>query len=112
MKIFSELDIDNINKKRQSNERLEDFLKNKRDEWNEKVDEVFSTIRSNNMNSSEFKRVIDAQADALSYIQAANDETSFFMNKLSRSQTKAKMAKTRKIYILFNWIPIERKNNR
>jgi hypothetical protein len=96
MKVFSKEDIESIDEKRKSNDRLEEFLKGKRDDWNKKVDNIFDTIKSDNMNSSEFKKVIDSQALALSYIQHLNDESSFFLNKMSKISTDVKLAKQEK----------------
>jgi threonine synthase len=96
MKVFNKEDVEKINEKKESNDRLEEFFKGKRDEWNKKVDDVFETIKSNNMNSSEFKTIIDSQALALSYIQHLNDQSSFFLNKMSKATTNVKLSKQEK----------------
>ena len=96
MKVFTSTDLEQMKAKRESNNRLEEFLKGKRDEWNGNVDLVFATIKHNNLNASEFTKVIDSQAMALSYIQHLNDESSFFLNKMSKSSTSVKLAKQEK----------------
>jgi len=96
MKVFTSTDLEIIKNKKESNDRLEEFLKGKRDEWNSKADVVFETIKHNNLNSSEFKKVIDSQSLALSYIQHLNDESSFFLNKMSKNATNVKLARQEK----------------
>lgn len=96
MKVFTDADIENIKSKKESNNRLEEFLKGKRDEWNKKVDDVFTTIKHHNLNAEQFKKVIDSQSIALSYIQHLNDESSFFLNKMSKNATGVKLARQEK----------------
>ncbi|CAG7580438.1 MAG: hypothetical protein SLAVMIC_00415 [uncultured marine phage] len=96
MKVFTATDLEQIKKKKESNNRMEDFLKSKREDWNSKVDVVFDTIKHQNLNAEEFKKVIDSQATALSYIQHLNDESSFFLNKMSKNSTSVKLARQEK----------------
>jgi len=96
MKVFTSSDLEQIKSKKESNNRLEEFLKGKRDEWNNNVGEIFTTIKHQNLNSEEFKKVIDAQSMALSYIQHLNDESSFFLNKMSKNSTSVKLARQEK----------------
>jgi len=96
MKVFTATDLEQIKSKKESNDRLEEFLKGKRDEWNLKVDVIFMTIQHQNMNSEEFKKVIDSQAIALSYIQHLNDQSAFFLNKMSKNTTTVKLARQEK----------------
>jgi hypothetical protein len=96
MKVFSTIDLKKIEEKKASNDRLEEFLKGKRDDWNKKVEEIFLCIKHRNLNSEEFKKVIDAQSYALSYIQLLNDESSFFLNKMSKNATQIKIHRQEK----------------
>lgn len=91
MNTFTQGDLTNLEKQRNSNETMTEFLKNKRAEWNKKTEEVFKSIENKNINQKDFKKVIDSQSLALSYQQMMNDEIAFFMNKLSKSMTNVKM---------------------
>lgn len=92
-KLYSKEEIERIKKKRSKNDKMEDFLKSKRDDWNEKIEEVFDTIKHRNMNAKEYAKVIDAQSLALSYIQKINEESSFFLNKMSKESVSLKESK-------------------
>lgn len=96
MKVFTSTDLEQIKSKRESNNRMEEFLKGKRDEWNKNVDSIFTTIKHHNLNAEEFSKIIDSQAMALSYIQQLNDQSSFFLNKMSKNSTSLKLARQEK----------------
>lgn len=95
-KIFSKEDLEEINRKRERNDKMEEFLKVKRSEWNDRIEGVFETIKHRNMNAQEYAKVIDAQALALSYIQKINEESSYFLNKMSKEDTSLKENKQEK----------------
>lgn len=96
MKAFTSSDIDNLNKLKTKNDSMTDFLKNKRDEWNDRIDEVFKSIAYRNISASDIEKVIDAQSLSLSYQQIISDEVSFFMNKLSESMAEEKIVSQEK----------------
>ncbi len=93
--IFTPEELDRINKLRESNDKMEDFFKEKREEWSKNVNEIFDTIKEN-LSPSDFKKVTNAQALALSYRQALNEQISYFLNRRSREDVKLKKLRQEK----------------
>lgn len=96
MKIYNDKEKEKIEKKRLSNERLTEFFKEKRTDWNDKVKDIFSKITHKNINKENYRKIIDSQGAALTYSQILNDEISFFLNKLSTIKSKIKELKQEK----------------
>jgi hypothetical protein len=92
MNPFKQADIKLIEEKKNSNQSMTEFLKGKRDDWNNRVDDLFQAINYDNITATDFRKVVDSQALALSYQQMLNDETSFFMTKLTENSSQLKMA--------------------
>lgn len=94
-KLYTPEELDQINKTRESNDKMEEFFKEKRDQWSKNASQVFDTIKSN-LSPSDFKVVVEAQALSLSYRQSLNEEISYFLNRRSREEVKLKKLKQSK----------------
>lgn len=95
MNPFTQEELDQIDKKRQSNDNLEEYFKEKQVEWSKKATEIFETLKGN-LTPSDFKNVVNSQAYALSYRQVMNEEISFFLGKLSKEDVVLKKVKQNK----------------
>jgi len=76
-----------IEQLQQLNEKLEEFLSEKRNEWNNTLRPLVDRLRSKSPDD-----IIDMQALALSYRQMVSDQISTFMNKLSKEMVMMKKA--------------------
>jgi len=94
-KLYTVEELDQINKTRESNDKMEEFFKDKRDLWSKNAGQVFDVIKSS-LSPSDFKGVVEAQALALSYRQSLNEEISYFLNRRSREEVKLKKLKQSK----------------
>ena len=90
MNLYNQEEVDRINKAKETNDKLEEFFNDKRNEWNKNVEPVFKVLSQDLSNPSNSKHVLDAQAIALSFRQQINEQVNFFLNKRSRETTKIK----------------------
>lgn len=95
MNPFSQEELEQIDKKRQSNDNLDEYFKDKQTEWSKKANEIFETLKGN-LTPSDFKNVVNSQAYALSYRQMINEEISLFLGKLSKEDVVLKRVKQNK----------------
>jgi hypothetical protein len=93
--LYTPEELDQINKTRESNDKMEEFFKEKRDNWSKNANVIFDVIKMN-LNPSEFKNIVEAQALSLSYRQTLNEEISYFLNRRSREEIKFKKLKQSK----------------
>jgi hypothetical protein len=92
MNLYNEEELNRINKTKELNDKLEEFFKNKREEWNNNIDPLFEVIKGN-FTLESFSKVVDAQSIALSFRQKINEEISFFLNKRTAEEVKLKKLK-------------------
>ncbi len=93
--LYSPEELEQINKTRENNDKMEDFFKEKRDDWSKNVNVIFESIKGN-LTPSDFKKVVESQALSLSYRQALNEEISYFLNRRSREEIKLKKLRQNK----------------
>jgi chromosome segregation ATPase len=77
-----------IEKLNSLNEKYENYLQEKRDNWNDKLNPLFGKLKS------QPKELIELQSLCLSYRQQLTEEIAFFMNKLSKEIIDYKNAKS------------------
>ena len=92
MNLYTQEELDRINKIKETNDKLEEFFNEKREEWTKNVDPLFDVIKSN-FTLESFSKVVDSQATSLSYRQRINEQISFFLNKRSKEEVKLKKVK-------------------
>ncbi len=93
MNLFSNEEIERIQKAKETNDKLEDFFNDKRSEWNSNIDPLFKALSLDLSVPSNSRNILDMQANALSYRQLLNEQVNFFLNKRSRETTKIKKLK-------------------
>lgn len=93
MNIFSQDEIDRINKAIETNEKLEDFFNSKRIDWDKSTKPLFESLSLDLSSPSNSKKILDTQALALSYRQMLNEQINVFLNKRSKEVTKIKKLK-------------------
>lgn len=89
LNLYTQEEIEKINKQKETNEKLEEFFNDKRAEWNKNVEPLFKAI-SLELTTSNSKTILDTQSSALSYRQQINEQINFFLNKRSRETSKIK----------------------
>ena len=89
MQIYSKEEIDRIKKVQETNERLEEFFKGRREEWISNI-EPLNEIFKLDLNNESAKKIMQTQAFALSYRQKISDEISVFLDKRSKQEVKLK----------------------
>ncbi|NDA77438.1 MAG: hypothetical protein EBY07_06470 [Actinobacteria bacterium] len=92
---FSEQELEQIAKKREDNNRLEEFLSNKRDEWIKNIKPIYDELIPN-FNRTNAGKIIEIQSLALSYRQMINEQIAFFLNKRSKQEVFLKELKNQK----------------
>ena len=92
---FSEQELEQISKKREDNNRLEEFLSNKRDEWIKNIKPIYDELIPN-FNRTNAGKIIEIQSLALSYRQMINEQIAFFLNKRSKQEVFLKELKNQK----------------
>lgn len=103
MNIYNQEEIDRISKVKETNDKLEEFFTEKRDEWNKTVEPLFKVLSQDLTNPSNAKSVLDAQSLALSHRQQIHEQINFFLNK--RSKETSKIKKLRQDKFIFYAIP-------
>jgi len=92
MNLYPQEELDRINKIKETNDKLEEFFNDKREEWTKNVEPLFDVIKSN-FTLESYSKVIDSQATSLTFRQRVNEQISFFLNKRSKEEVKLKKVK-------------------
>lgn len=90
MNLYNTEELDRINKIKETNDKLEEFFNDKRNEWNKNVDPLFKVINVDLSNPSNFKSIFEAQSISLSFKQMINENINYFLNKRSKESSKIK----------------------
>lgn len=96
MKVYNEQELEKIKKIKETNDKLEIFFENKRNDWSKEIKPLFNVFSIDLANPSNFKKVLEAQSIALSHRQTINEQISLFLNKRSKESTKIKKLKQEK----------------
>ncbi len=92
MNLYNQEELERISKMKETNDKLEEFFNDKREEWTKNVEPLFDVIR-NNFTLESYSKVVDSQSLALSFRQRINEQISFFLNKRSKEEVKLKKVK-------------------
>jgi len=90
MNLYNQEELDRINKTRETNDKLEEFFNDKRQEWNKNIEPLFTALNVDLSNPSNSKVILNSQSLALSYRQGINEQINYFLNRRSRETTKIK----------------------
>lgn len=90
MNLYTKEELDRINKVKETNDRLEEFFNEKRNDWNKNIEPLFKVLSIDLSQSVRSKDILDAQSLALTFRQQLNEQINFFLNKRSRETTKIK----------------------
>jgi hypothetical protein len=89
MNVYSQEEIDRIARIRDTNDKLEDFFKSKRQEWKDLIEPLFLVLKIE-LNSQTSRQIMDVQSTCLTYRQALTEQISHFLDKRSRQDVKLK----------------------
>jgi hypothetical protein len=89
MNVYNQEELDRIQRIRDTNDKLEDFFKNKRQEWKELIEPLFQVLKIE-LNSQTSKQIMEVQSTCLTYRQLLTEQISHFLDKRSRQDVKLK----------------------
>lgn len=92
MNLYNEEELARIAKVKETNDRMEEFFNSKREEWTENLKPLFEIIK-NNFTLENSNKILEVQAQALTFRQILNEQISFFLNKRSKEEVKLKKLK-------------------
>jgi hypothetical protein len=92
MNVYTTEEVEKIRKIKEINDKLEEFFKNKREEWISKIEPLFDSLKIE-INSSTSRVVMDTQAITLTYRQNLNEQISLYLDKRSKQDVKLKRIK-------------------
>jgi hypothetical protein len=86
---YTQEEIDRINKMKETNDKLEEYFLQRREEWNNNLAPLFEVIKMS-LTTDNSHKILEVQSLALSYRQILNEQISFFLNKRSKEEVKNK----------------------
>lgn len=92
MNVYTTEEVEKIRKIKEINDKLEDFFKNKREEWISKIEPLFESLKIE-INSTTSRVIMDTQAITLTYRQNLNEQISLYLDKRSKQDVKLKRIK-------------------
>lgn len=95
MNVYTPEELDRINKTKETNDRLEEFFKTKREEWNQNIEPLYSVLKIEITNESS-KKILEAQAICLSIRQMLTEQISVFLDKRAKADVKLKTLRQEK----------------
>ena len=93
MDFYNKIEIERIAKAADKNEKMEDFFNERRTEWNDKLEPLYSVLKLDFTDSNSVKKVLDCQSYALSYRQMIHENINVFVNKRGVEDSKLKTLK-------------------
>ena len=94
--LYEKEELEAIAKKEESNNRMEEFFKVKRDEWTKDIHPVLE-IANLQYNAENAQKIVDLQVDALVHRERLQNEIAFYLNQLSKEKVKFKRQEQDKI---------------
>jgi len=92
MSVYTQDEVERINKIKETNDRLEQFFLDKRAEWNKMVEPLCEVLKFE-ITIESSKRIMETQALCLSYRQMITEQISVFLDKRSKQEVKLKRLK-------------------
>jgi hypothetical protein len=96
MNLYTKEESDKINKKKEINDKTEDFFSQKREEIIKTVTPILESLSLDLSKPENSKKILEAQSLALTIRMQLNDQINFFLNKRSRESTTLKKLKQEK----------------
>jgi hypothetical protein len=92
MNVYTNEEVDRINKLKDTNDKLEDFFKLKRDEWKKLIEPLFEVFKLE-ITTQTSKKIMETQSLCLSYRQTLTEQISTFLDRRSKQDVKLKRIK-------------------
>jgi len=93
MNVYDAKELARIQQVKESNDRLEDWLKEQRSECDVAVEPFFKILSIRFDNKDTVSKITETQAMALAYRQSLSEKINFFLNKRSKETVKYKKLK-------------------
>jgi hypothetical protein len=93
MNVYDAKELARIQQVKESNDRLEDWLKKQRSECDTAVEPFFKILSIRFDNKDTVSKITETQAMALAYRQSLSEKINFFLNKRSKETVKYKKLK-------------------
>ena len=85
-------EVERINKLKETNDKLEKYFTDKRENWKKEIEPLFETIKVE-INLQTSRQIIETQSLCLTYRQKITEEISSFLDKRSKQDVKLKRIK-------------------
>jgi len=92
MNVYTPEEVDRINKLKETNDRLESFFTEKRENWKKQIEPLFETIKIE-ITTQTSKKIMETQSLCLTYRQIITEEISTFLDRRSKQDVKLKRIK-------------------
>jgi hypothetical protein len=92
MNLYTQEEVERISKLKETNDKMDEFFTQKRDEWNKNMEPLYIVLKEN-FNLTNVQKIIDVQSLALSYRQMMNEQVSLFLNRRTKEEAKIKKLK-------------------
>ena len=92
MNVYTQDEVERINKIKETNDRLETFFQDKRAEWNKTIEPLYQILKFE-ITTETYKKIMETQALTLSYRQMITEQISVFLDKRSKQEVKLKRLK-------------------
>jgi hypothetical protein len=92
MNVYTPEEVDRINKLKETNDRLETFFTEKRENWKKQIEPLFETIKIE-ITTQTSKKIMETQSLCLTYRQIITEEISTFLDRRSKQDVKLKRIK-------------------
>lgn len=92
MNVYTQEEVERINKIKETNDKLESFFQDKRAEWNKTIEPLYSILKFE-INVDTSRKIMETQALCLSYRQMITEQISVFLDKRSKQEVKLKRLK-------------------
>ena len=89
MNVYTQDEVERINKIKETNDRLETFFQDKRAEWNKTIEPLYQILKFE-ITTETSKKIMETQALTLSYRQMITEQISVFLDKRSKQEVKLK----------------------
>ena len=92
MNVYTQEEVERINKIKETNDKLETFFQDKRAEWNKTIEPLYQILKFE-ITTETSNKIMETQALTLSYRQMITEQISVFLDKRSKQEVKLKRLK-------------------
>lgn len=93
MNVYDKAELERIKKVNESNDRMEEFLSNQREELEKNIEPLFKVLSIKFNDRDSLGSVMDTQAVSLVHRQSISEKITFFLNRRSKESIKLKKLK-------------------